>query len=131
MEPTESRATWRCAADTVGPGQTVTFELRVGGRTVRGFLVNHDGGHHAYVNRCPHAGTPLDAWPNEFLTEDGRYLICATHGAVFAPDTGVCVEGPCPEARLEPLSVARRDGELVVTLTASSGRGDGRSPAGR
>jgi nitrite reductase/ring-hydroxylating ferredoxin subunit len=83
---------------------------------VRGFLVNHDGGHHAYVNRCPHARTPLDAWPNEFFTEDGRYLICATHGAVFAPDSGICVEGPCPGTRLEPLSVAHRGGELVVAL---------------
>ena len=116
MEPTESQATWRCPADALGPGQTVTFDFRARGRTVRGFLVNHDGGHHAYVNRCPHAGTPLDAWPNEFFTEDGRYLICATHGAVFAPDTGICVEGPCPGTRLEPLSVAHRGGELVVTL---------------
>jgi nitrite reductase/ring-hydroxylating ferredoxin subunit len=116
VEPTESPATWRCPADTLGPGQTATFDLRVRGRTVHGFLVNHEGGHHAYVNRCPHAGTPLDAWPNEFFTEDGRYLICATHGAVFAPDTGVCLEGPCPGVRLEALSVAHRGGELVVTL---------------
>ena len=115
MEPTESGETWRCAADALGPGQTATFELRVRGRLVRGFLVNHGAGHRAYVNRCPHAGTPLDAWPNEFYTEDGRYLICATHGAVFAPDTGVCVEGPCPGARLEALPVVHRGGELVVS----------------
>ena len=115
MEPTESQSTWRCAADTLGPGQTAVFDLRVRGRTVRGFLVNHGGGHHAYVNRCPHAGTPLDLWPNEFLSEDGRYLICATHGAVFAPDTGICVEGPCPGARLEPLPVTRLGDDVVVT----------------
>jgi nitrite reductase/ring-hydroxylating ferredoxin subunit len=115
VEPTEGQATWRCAADALGPGETVTFDLRVRGKLVRGFLVNHRGAHVAYVNRCPHAGTPLDAWPNEFFTEDGGYLICATHGAVFAPDTGVCVEGPCPGARLEPLPVARDGGELVVT----------------
>jgi nitrite reductase/ring-hydroxylating ferredoxin subunit len=116
VEPTESQATWRCAADALAPGQTAVFELRVRGRTVRAFLVNHGGGHHAYVNRCPHAGTTLDAWPNEFFTEDGGYLICATHGAVFAPDTGICVEGPCPGQRLEPLPVTRRGDELVVTV---------------
>jgi nitrite reductase/ring-hydroxylating ferredoxin subunit len=33
---------------------------------------------------------------------------------VFAPDTGVCLEGPCPGARLERLRVARRGNELVV-----------------
>ena len=75
MEPTESQTTWRCPADALAPGQTAAFELRVHGRLVRGLLVNHHGGHHAYVNRCPHAGTPLDAWPNEFFTEDGRYLV--------------------------------------------------------
>jgi len=80
-----------------------------------GFIVNHEGRHYAYVDRCPHAGTTLDLWPNEFLTEDGRYLICATHGAVFQPATGAGIEGPCPGARLEPLPV-ERDGEwLVVT----------------
>ena len=118
MEPTESEATWRCAADALGPGETATFALRMRGRTVRAFLVNHEGGHHAYVNRCPHAGTTLDAWPNEFFTEDGRHLICATHGAVFAPDTGVCLEGPCPGTRLERLPVVRRGDELVVGAPA-------------
>ena len=78
----------------------------------------HGGAHHAYVNRCPHAGTPLDWWPNEFFTEDGQYLICATHGAVFAPDSGVCLEGPCPGARLERLVVTARDGEIEVTVPA-------------
>lgn len=114
MQPTGSESTWTCAADALGPGQTVGFELLRAGRPVRAFLVNHRGGHHAYVNRCPHAGTPLDWWPNEFFTEDGRYLICATHGAVFAPDTGFCLEGPCPGARLERLPVARRGDTLVV-----------------
>jgi len=119
VEPTEAEGTWRCAADALAPGQTAVFDLRVRGRTVRGFLVNHGAGHRAYVNRCPHAGTPLDMWPNEFLSEDGRYLICATHGAVFAPDTGICLEGPCPGARLEPLRVTRRGDELVVELVVS------------
>ena len=118
MEPRESETTWRCAADALEPGQTATFQLRLRGRTVPGFLVHHAGGHHAYVNRCPHVGTPLDWWPNEFFTEDGRYLICATHGAVFAPDTGLCLEGPCQGARLERLRVSRRGGEIEVAAPA-------------
>lgn len=79
-----------------------------------GFVVNHGGRYYAYLNRCPHAGTPLDLWPNEFFTEDGRHLICATHGAVFQPETGICIEGPCPGARLESLSVTLDGGWLVV-----------------
>ncbi len=82
---------------------------------MRAFIVNHDGRHCAYVNRCPHTGGPLDVWPNEFLTEDGRHLICATHGAVFVPDTGLCVGGPCVGDALQSLSVHREAGTLVVT----------------
>ncbi len=113
MEPVDEPTTWRCRVAALPPGQTATFRLRRGGKTVDGFVVNHAGDYHAYVNRCPHAGTPLDWWPNEFWTEDGRYLICATHGAVFGPDTGICVDGPCPGARLERL-VVERDGDALL-----------------
>ena len=115
MEPAASRGSWRCAVDALGPGQTATFRLERDGKALLGFIVNHEGRHYAYVNRCPHAGTPLDWWPNEFFTEDGRNLICATHGAVFSPDTGVCFEGPCPGARLEALPVERHGNFLLVT----------------
>ena len=48
------------------------------------------------------------------MTEDGRYLICSTHGAIFEQHTDICVEGPCPGARLERLAVAVDAGSLVV-----------------
>ena len=117
MRSADDSASWRCSAEALGPGQTATFRLSVGGRSVAGFIVNHGGRYHAYVNSCPHAGTPLDCWPNEFWTEDRQHLICATHGAIFAPDTGVCVEGPCPGARLERLRV-ERDGDALVVSRA-------------
>ena len=97
------------------PGQTTRLRLRRQDRDVHAFLVNWEGEHHAYLNRCPHAGTTLDLWPNEFFTEDGRHLICATHGAIFGPDTGVCVEGPCPGARLPRLRVDREGDQVVVS----------------
>ncbi len=104
---------WRGDAARIGPGQSVTFRIECGPRTVSGFLVNHDGRYFAYVNRCAHAGTPLDTWPNEFLSEDGRHLVCSTHGAIYDPESGVCVEGPCPGARLERLRL-ERDGDVLV-----------------
>ena len=89
------------------------FELAPGGLPIGAFLVNHDGVYHAWVNRCPHAGRPLDAASGRFFTEDGRHLVCSSHGAVFDPATGVCLEGPCPGARLEPLA-ADPVGDLIV-----------------
>src|SRR5262245_8033374 len=107
---------WRCRAAAVAPGRTAKFRIeQAEGRPVDGFVINHAGGHYAYVNRCPHAGTALDWGPSQFLTEDGLHLVCATHGAVFAPATGICLEGPCPGARLLPLRVERDGDELVIT----------------
>lgn len=105
---------WR--GEALGPGQTLRLRLERHGKGIDAFLVNWGGEHHAYVNRCPHAGTPLDLWPNEFFTEDGQYLICSTHGAIFEPGSGVCVEGPCPGARLPRLPVERHGDTVVVTL---------------
>ena len=115
MDAPDNATIWRCEAAAIAPGRTAAFRLRVNGKHVDGFIVNHGGRHHAYVNRCPHAGTPLDLWPNEFWTEDGRHLICAPHGATFGPDTGICLEGPCPGARLERLPIERDGHTLVIS----------------
>ena len=119
MEPAaEATRAWSCAADRLAPGQTATFRLFRRGRPVEAFIINTGDGYHAYVNCCPHAGTPLDLWPNEFLTEDGRHLICSSHGAIFERHTGLCVEGPCPGASLERLPV-EADGQTLVVRCPS------------
>ncbi len=106
---------WRCALAELRTTGSAKFRLARGGRAVEVFVVHYEGGHYAYVNDCPHTGTPLDLWPNEFFTEDGRLLICSTHGAAFAPDTGRCLAGPCVGDALEPLAVRREADEIVVT----------------
>ena len=115
MEEPAPPSSWSCRASLLAEGQSAKFLLRCGGRTVEGFLVNHDGRFYAYVNRCAQAGTTLDWWPNEFFTEDGRNLICATHGAIYLPDTGLCIAGPCPGASLTRLPVAQQGDSLIVS----------------
>jgi len=107
-------AEWRCNAADLAPGRTLTFRLECGGRRLHGFLVNHGGEFRAWVNRCPHVGTPLDLWPNEFYTDDGRDLICSTHGAIFEPLTGRCTLGPCAGDALRALPLQREGDTLVV-----------------
>jgi nitrite reductase/ring-hydroxylating ferredoxin subunit len=108
----------RFPASSLQPGHTMKFTLACGARGVDCFVVNHDGGYYAYVNRCPHVGTPLDLWPNEFLADDGRTLICATHGALYEPHTGVCTAGPCVGDRLSALAVSREGDTVVVEWAA-------------
>lgn len=78
----------------VPPGETKKFFLQVDGREVECFLVNYGDQLFAYVNRCRHVPMTMDWVENQFLTEDGRYILCATHGAAFEPETGECVFGP-------------------------------------
>jgi nitrite reductase/ring-hydroxylating ferredoxin subunit len=111
---------WRCVAADLAPGHTAKFRLECGTRRVNGFIVNHDGAFRAFVNRCPHVGTPLDLWENEFLAEDGRTIVCATHGAVFDPADGRCVAGPCAGDTLTALPL-RRDGEHLVVVWSWEG----------
>ena len=107
-------AEWRCLAADLAPGHTAKFRLECGGRHVNGFIVNHDGTLHAFVNRCPHVGTPLDLWENEFLADDARTIVCATHGAVFEPTDGRCLAGPCAGDALTALPLRRAGDDVVV-----------------
>jgi nitrite reductase/ring-hydroxylating ferredoxin subunit len=70
---------------------------------------------YVYENACPHIGTPLDWTPDRFLAADGRYLICATHGAQFTIANGFCVTGPCRGDRLTPVEFSLRDGAILLT----------------
>ncbi|HEV8309238.1 MAG TPA: Rieske (2Fe-2S) protein [Methylomirabilota bacterium] len=117
-EPTE----WSAATHEIPPGASAKFPLVWRGRRVEGFVVNFEGRFYAYVNHCIHAGTPLDWWPNEFFTDDGRLLICATHGALYAPETGHCAGGPCGGGSLYTLAVRVVEDRVIVSADPS---GDG------
>ncbi len=78
------------------------------------FVVHWYGKVYAYHNVCPHAGRFLNWKPDAFLTRDRTLIMCAGHGALFAPDTGQCVAGPCMGHGLETLPAAIEGGEVVV-----------------
>ena len=67
---------------------------------------------YAYVNRCPHQGSPLDFEPRQFLDSSGKRLLCGKHGSEFEIGTGLCVDGPCKGEYLERVQ-ALVDGEDV------------------
>jgi nitrite reductase/ring-hydroxylating ferredoxin subunit len=78
----------------LAPGRTKKFFLIIEGREEECFVVNHQGGLYAYVNRCCHVPMTMDWVDNQFMTEDKQFIQCATHGACYLPDTGECVAGP-------------------------------------
>lgn len=65
-----------------------------------------------YENRCPHRGIPLEWVPDQFLDSSGRLIQCATHGALFLPESGECVAGPCAGAYLKARPCHISQGQL-------------------
>ena len=112
----ESKSAGRVIArvDDMGPGSVKKFWLICRKYRIDGFLVNYRGDFRAYVNRCRHMTTPLDFVRYQFFTEDGKHLVCMTHGALYDPLSGVCVEGPCKGLSLYPLPVLVEAGEVLV-----------------
>lgn len=106
-----------CALEDIPDGGSRGFALRgADGRELGVFAVRRGETVRAYVNRCPHRGTPLDWRPHDFLDREGRHIVCATHGAVFRVEDGVCIAGPCPGEQLTPLPLERRGDRLFAPL---------------
>ena len=77
-----------------------------------------DAGVCAYMNQCPHIGTPLDMLPDRFPTRDRKLILCSTHGARFRIEDGLCVSGPCRGQSLTPVAVAVMDGAACIAPEA-------------
>lgn len=80
-------------------------------------LVGTDSGPKAYWNVCRHVPVPLDGGLGSL---PGHRLECLTHGARYAPETGLCVSGPCQGKSLEAVSI-ERDGDGWTALVPDSG----------
>lgn len=93
-----------CRAFTIGGGPW----------PLSGFVVRKGDAVHAYRNRCPHAGHPLNLKPHEFLTPDGSLIVCCSHGALFEIATGYCVDGHCSGQSLEALPVEVLAGHVLL-----------------
>lgn len=109
MTSEEQRIPLCNASDLVEGGRAVPFDVVYGGETCRAFAVRFEGQPHAYLNRCSHVAMEMDFQPDRFFDDSGQWLLCATHGAVYRPDTGECAGGPC------------RGGLVKIALSESHG----------
>jgi len=99
-----------CASDELvdgGDGVRRNAVGKSGEATV--FFVRYDGKPFGYLNQCAHVPMELDWSEGKFFESSGLYLMCATHGAIYEPDTGKCVGGPCRGARLRKVETEERD----------------------
>jgi nitrite reductase/ring-hydroxylating ferredoxin subunit len=101
-------------------GLGLRFELPQLGTHATGFVVRYDGKAYAYINQCAHVPVELDWEHGKFFTIGQDYLICATHGAHYAPETGHCVMGPCKGKRLQALQVEEHNNQISIYLNKST-----------
>jgi nitrite reductase/ring-hydroxylating ferredoxin subunit len=83
------------SSDLQDSGLAVGFDVLYSGETCRAFAVRVNGQVQAYLNRCSHIAMEMDYQQDRFFDESGQWLMCATHGATYDPETGDCVGGPC------------------------------------
>ncbi len=106
-----------CASEEVQErGKSVKFPIPEFGERKNGFVVRYNGRIYGYVNQCAHVPVELDWNEGDFFDITNQFLICATHGAQYNPETGYCVLGPCKGKRLMPLKMKEHDGKIYLYL---------------
>ena len=91
------------------------FQIGEGDWPFHGFVVRQGDKVYAYQNYCLHVGHQLNWIPDGFLTKDDTAIICASHGARYEIDTGLCFRGPCIGKSLKAVELEVREGVIYVT----------------
>jgi nitrite reductase/ring-hydroxylating ferredoxin subunit len=105
-----------CPVNALSDRSSREFAVGDGDWPLRGFIVRVGNDVFAYLNRCPHAGHPLNLRPDEFFTADLSLIACRSHGAMFEPTTGRCVAGPCAGQSLRSLPVRLEAGLVILDV---------------
>jgi nitrite reductase/ring-hydroxylating ferredoxin subunit len=104
-----------CRSDTLKErGRGFCFEVPGLGTPAPAFVIRYDGRVHAYLNQCAHTPVRMDSQPGEFFDHSRLYLVCAIHGALYAPESGHCLGGRCNGNSLRRLEVVERDGAVYL-----------------
>ena len=91
------------------------FQIGAGDWPFRGFVVRQGEQVFAYQNFCVHVGYPLNWVPDGFLNKADTAIQCASHGAQYEIDTGLCFAGPCIGKSLRKVDVEQRGGVIYAT----------------
>ena len=94
--------------------QGLRFDVDQDGEQIPAFAIRYNDKIYAYLNRCGHIAIQLDFRPGDFFSEDKQNLVCSTHGALYQPESGACLGGPCYGVGLEPLNVEEINGYLYL-----------------
>jgi len=103
-----------CRLDDIPPAGARGFAIGAGDWPLRGLVIRLNDEVRGFINRCPHAGHPLNLRPHQFLTADSTLILCSSHGALFEKATGYCVAGPCAGQRLSAVPLEVQSGFVML-----------------
>lgn len=103
-----------CRVDDIAEAGARSFTIGGGDWPLRGFVVRVGATVRGYLNRCPHAGHPLNLQPHRFLSPGGALILCSSHGALFEKLTGYCVAGPCAGRSLRSIALKIECGFVML-----------------
>lgn len=106
------------STDLKEKGSGLRFLVRINNEVRPAFVLRFAGKPRAYLNECAHQAMELDLQAGQFLDRSGQHIICATHGALYSPDEGLCVSGRCDGRSLTPLSVVETEKNICFVAEA-------------
>ncbi|WP_049293113.1 Rieske (2Fe-2S) protein [Franconibacter helveticus] len=92
-----------CRAESLAEGEARGFDPQGTGQA-EVIALRYQGQLYLWRNRCPHLNTPMNWQQHAFMNAARDRLVCFAHGALFEPDSGLCIQGACLGQRLTPLS---------------------------
>ena len=95
---------------------TVKFNFLTNGKKNTGFALLYEGVYYVYRNQCQHLPVELEWEENDFLDVNNRFIVCATHGALYEPQSGLCVSGPCNGESLISMAFEVVRNNIIVTV---------------
>lgn len=107
-----------CKTSDIPEGRARGFEVEA----QQYIVVREQQSFYVYHNRCPHMGVPLNWLPDDFVDPHSELLRCATHGALFLPETGECVAGPCAGQFLSRIPFSVQADQIILDAESDQNR---------
>ncbi|MCI1035852.1 Rieske (2Fe-2S) protein [Pseudomonas putida] len=111
--------TFLCHLNQLEEGRAKGFDPWLEGRDTV-VALKWNGEVRAFRNLCPHLDVAMQYRKDRFMSGDGKHITCFAHGALFRPDNGECVLGPCLGQSLQALAIEVGEAEMLWVSNQSA-----------
>ena len=103
-----------CTLESLSDGAARIVQVRASEGLISVIVLRSGEQCFAYLNRCPHFGSPLSQTDAQLYHGPHEWLKCNIHYAVFRWSDGQCIKGECEGDALRAVPVLLRDGLVLV-----------------